>query len=57
MRLGYASPGELANYQLEYADACNLKQEWKALQVDSVALDDSLSETKETFAELSTTQV
>ena len=57
LRLGYASAGELVKYQAEYEDACVLKKEWKSLQMDSMALDDSLSDTKDTFAELSTTQV
>lgn len=57
LRLGYASEAELAKYQAEYAEACEIRKEWKSLQTDSVVLDDSLADVKDTFAELSTAQV
>ncbi len=34
-----------------------MKKEWKKLQTDSMVLDDSLADTKDTFAQLSTAQV
>lgn len=51
------SEAELAKYQAEYAEACEMRKEWNRLQTDSVVLDDILVDTKDTFAELSTAQV
>ncbi|KAK9868729.1 hypothetical protein WJX84_008574 [Apatococcus fuscideae] len=56
LQLGYASDGELTKYEAYYSDACEMKKEWKKLQTDSMVLDDSLADTKDTFAQLSTAQ-